>query len=162
MSSPDGVWSEWRNGQEYPLALHGATAHDTMLYAVNPGPMGPLSNTKWTRVFSEEFDEADTTALLANGKWWFGNWGNGQITGPVNSLETTLLYRGCLTVRNGTGRFLTRPNTEGLVDPGNGATAPNLGSGITTDPLQGANPGFQLNYGFIEARYRSPRGVAGQ
>lgn len=112
---------------------------------------------RWTRVFTEDFNDSSAVSLLNNGKWWFGWFGNGITTDAVNSAETAIYDRSCFAVSGGQATFTIKPNSTGIQTPA-GHTKPNLGAQISTDPDQGASPGFLMSYGFIEARLQQPAG----
>lgn len=120
-------------------------------------PLG-APDGKWTLTFDEEFSERSAAELLRSGRWHFGWFGNGGLTCTVNcSFETAYDYRPLFRVSHGIATFITRPNFERLSCCGRGVK-PNLASMIDTDPLQGAHPGYETSYGYVEARMWLPDG----
>jgi hypothetical protein len=135
-----------------------ASAYDTAPSGVQPFGGAPQAAGPWNLIFQEEFQQADAAALLASGKWHFGWFGDGILTGPVNGLETALYDVTTLSVGSGVGTFAVRPNSTNKTLSGTPAKA-NLGGSIVSDPWQsGATPGFMMSYGYAEARFRQPAG----
>lgn len=125
----------------------------------DPKPVGGPAGVGWNLAFDENFD-GTTASLLGSGTWHPGWFGNGRLTGPVNSLETALFASANISVANGRATFDVTPNSSHLALPG-GRTEPNLGSAINSDDDQAAK-GFMMGYGYVEARMQLPAGGPGE
>lgn len=120
-----------------------------------PRPVGASTKARWALVFSEEFKQPSADALLAQGRWHFGWFGDGILTRPVNSAETASYDRELLSVNGGVGRFTVQRNVTGKTNAG--VPEPNLAAIINTDPVQ-TSSGFTIGYGYVEARMQQPAG----
>ncbi len=119
-------------------------------------PVGGPTGVTWRPVFAEEFEHSADT-VFSRGSWRFGWYGDGVVTDAVNRKETAGYARSLFTVEEDRGVFRVGPNHDSL-STGDGQP-PNLGSILTTDPAQGARPGFTLGYGYVEARLQQPSGT---
>jgi Glycosyl hydrolases family 16 len=121
----------------------------------DPKPVGGPSGTTWNLQLDENFS-GDTASLLGSGVWHSGWFGNGKLTGPVNSEERSLFTDANISVADGRATLEVTPNSRkrALSD---GITQPNLGSAINSDDEQ-AGKGFMLDYGYVETRMRLPAG----
>jgi hypothetical protein len=119
-------------------------------------PVGGPGGVSWQLQMDEDFD-GDTRSVLDSGRWHPGWFGNGTLTGPVNSDETALFSRDNFSVADGVARFEVTPNSDHrkLAD---GTTAPNLGAALNSDESQ-AERGFMMSYGYVEARMQLPAGT---
>lgn len=148
VNTPVQLWQPRRLGMgaSAPFTVAATEVNDSS------APIGGPTDTTYAQIFAEEFDEANAAALLANGKWWFGWWGDGVLTVPVNdTLETASYDVTLLAVSGGIGSFPVTPNVTNKAVSGHSAKA-NLGTLISTDPAKGASPGFTMSYGYVEAR----------
>lgn len=107
-------------------------------------------------LFAEEFDQASTSALLAEGRWATGWFGTG-VTGSVNDTETAYYDPDLVAVSSGQATFTAGPNATDKKPPGITESRPNLGAQLSTDPDQ-APTGFTMSYGYVEARLQQPAG----
>ncbi|MGZ4540995.1 MAG: glycoside hydrolase family 16 protein [Blastococcus sp.] len=122
-------------------------------------PVGGPSGVAWKTQFDENFTD-DKASVLDSGVWHAGWFGDGQLTGPVNSQETSLFSIDNLSVADGVARFEASPNTRRLA-LSDGRTQPNLGAALNTDDSQ-ASRGFTMTYGYVEARMQMPAGSDGE
>ncbi len=123
-------------------------------------PVGGPDKVRWQPIFAEDFSDPRASALLSNGRWHSGWWGDGIVTWPVNSAETALYDRRLISSNGGVATFAAGGVAAGITS--GGVTKRNAGSIITTDPAQGAEPGFTMGYGYVEARLQQPAGTASQ
>src|SRR6185312_8951964 len=119
-------------------------------------PVGGPSGVNWQLQLDENFD-GDTRSVLDSGRWHAGWFGDGTLTGAVNSQETAIFSRDNISVANGVARFDVTPNPDHL-ELGDGTTAPDLGSALNSDDEQ-ARHGFLIGYGYVEARMQLPAGT---
>jgi hypothetical protein len=122
-------------------------------------PVGGPSGVSWQLQMDENFD-GDTRSVLDSGRWHSGWFGNGKLTGRVNTEETALFARQNISVADGVARFEVTPNSDHL-KLSDGTTAPNLGAALNSDDKQAAR-GFMMSYGYVEARMQLPAGSRGE
>jgi hypothetical protein len=150
------VAGRFAGGQRPPAPAPASTP------VASPGPLHPVkqvppvggpTGVSWKLQFDEGFAD-DKAAVLNSGIWHSGWFGDGELTGTVNSLETALFSRDNLSVADGIARFEVTPNTrhQGLAG---GTSEPNLGAALNTDEAQ-ASRGFMMTYGYVEARMQLP------
>jgi len=118
-------------------------------------PVGGPEGVEWELRFDERFS-GDVETLEESGTWHTGWFGDGQLTLPVNDLETALMSSANLSVADGLARLDVTPNPDGLALDDD-TTHPNLGAALNTDWSQ-APEGFAITYGYVEARMQLPAG----
>jgi hypothetical protein len=118
-----------------------------------PEPVGGPPGVPWKLRLDENFS-GTTDSLLGSGTWHSGWFGDGTLTGAVNSAERSLLSRSNITVAGGVATFDVTPNPRRLALP-DGTTRPDLGATINSDDAQ-APRGFLIGYGYVEARMQLP------
>lgn len=121
----------------------------------DPVPAGGPEGVSWQLELDEDFS-GDLATLQDSGTWHTGWFGDGQLTLPVNDLETALMNTDNLSIADGVARMELTPNTDGLALR-DGTTYPNLGTAINTDWAQ-SSEGFAFTYGYVEARMQLPAG----
>ena len=121
----------------------------------DPVPAGGPEGVSWQLELDEDFS-GDLATLQDSGTWHTGWFGDGQLTLPVNDLETALMSSANLSVADGLARLDVTPNPDGLA-LGDGTTYPNLGAALNSDWTQ-APEGFAITYGYVEARMQLPAG----
>ena len=118
-------------------------------------PVGGPEGVEWELRFDEGCS-GDTGTLEESGTWHTGWFGDGELTLPVNDLETALMSTANLSIADGLARMDVTPNTDDLALR-DGTTYPNVGTAINTDWEQ-APEGFAFTYGYVEARMQLPAG----
>lgn len=123
-------------------------------------PVGGPTGVCWSRpVFRDEF-----TGTKLNTEVWHPGWfGDGELTGPVNTTghENAAYAADHITVAGGKVTFRVGPNTTHRTLDGKAYL--NIGSQITSDPLQGATPGYLspgVDY-YVECSAQLPAGNFG-
>ena len=79
----------------------------------DPVPAGGPEGVSWQLEFDEDFS-GDLATLQDSGTWHTGWFGDGQLTLPVNDLETALMSTDNLSIADGVARMELTPNTDGL------------------------------------------------
>lgn len=135
-------------------------ARPTVAGGRQPVPVGGPTGVVWSKpVFREEF----TGTTLDTAVWHPGWFGDGVLSGPVETTghENAAYATDHITVGGGKATFRAGPNTtKRAVD---GRTYLNVGSQITSDPLQGATTGYLspgVDY-YVECSAQLPAGNFG-